>query len=53
MDCNNYARFSTRRQVLTQTCYGLGAAALHMLLGGTPANAADRPFPNFAPGLNE
>src|SRR5579862_4767868 len=49
MDCSNYARFTTRRQVLTQTCYGLGAAALHMLLGGTPANAADRPFPNFAP----
>jgi hypothetical protein len=48
MDCNNYSRFASRREFLARTCYGLGATALHALLGG-PAAAADRPFPNFAP----
>src|SRR5207237_9786107 len=28
---------------------GLGAAALHAMLGGSQATAAPRPFPNFAP----
>src|SRR5215471_3131062 len=46
--CNNYARVTSRRDLLTRAGYGLGAAALHLLMGGTKASAA-RAFPNFAP----
>src|SRR5258705_10899335 len=49
MHCGNYSRFSSRREVLARTAYGLGAAALHTLLGGSQAAAAPRLFPNFAP----
>src|SRR5579864_6786163 len=53
MDCGNYADFSSRRELLARFGYGLGAAALHALLGTGPANAAavaaPRAFPNFAP----
>src|SRR5215831_2014016 len=49
MDCGNYARFCSRRELLARAGYGVGAAALHALLGGQQAAAADRPFPNFAP----
>jgi len=49
MHCGNYSRFSSRREVLTRAAYGLGAAALHTLLGGSQAAAAPRSFPNFAP----
>jgi hypothetical protein len=49
MDCNNYSNFTSRREILAQTCYGLGATALHALLSGSAAIAAARPFPNFAP----
>lgn len=49
MECGNYSRFSSRRDVLARAVYGLGAAALHTLLGGATATAAERSFPNFAP----
>jgi hypothetical protein len=53
MDCGNYADFSSRRELLARFGYGLGAAALHGLLGAGRANAAavaaPRAFPNFAP----
>ncbi|HYI94880.1 MAG TPA: DUF1501 domain-containing protein [Bryobacteraceae bacterium] len=49
MECRNYSRFLSRREALTRTGYGLGVAALHALLGGSGARAADRAFPNFAP----
>ena len=49
MECGNYSRFSSRRQYLAQMGYGLGAAALHMLLGPSRAPAAAPAFPNFAP----
>src|SRR5271155_2498938 len=52
MDCGNYANFSSRRELLARFGYGLGAAALHSLLG-TPqvaaAPVAPHAFPNFAP----
>ena len=52
--CNNYARVTSRRELLARTGYGLGAAALHMLLGGAAASAATPSdgapgFPNFTP----
>ncbi|MEP6537514.1 MAG: DUF1501 domain-containing protein [Bryobacteraceae bacterium] len=49
MHCGNYSRFASRRDVLARTAYGIGAAALHALLGGSQAAAAPRLFPNFAP----
>ncbi len=49
MECGKYSRFLSRREALSRTGYGLGAAALHALLGGANAAPADRPFPNFAP----
>jgi Protein of unknown function (DUF1501) len=49
MECGNYADFSSRRELLARFGYGLGAAALHTLLGASGAAAAPRAFPNFAP----
>src|SRR5260370_42446953 len=49
MECGNYSRFSSRREMLARAGYGLGAAALHGLLGVSDAVAAPRAFPNFAP----
>src|SRR4051812_47556677 len=49
MECCQYSRFSSRRQLLAGVGYGLGAAALHSLLGPSGALAAAPPFPNFAP----
>ena len=49
MECGNYSRFCSRREALANTAYGLGVAALHALLGGREAFAADQQFPNFAP----
>lgn len=50
MECTRYASFSSRREMLARTVYGLGAAALHALLGKTAAAAdSSQPFPNFAP----
>jgi hypothetical protein len=49
MECGNYSRFFSRRELLARAGYGLGAAALHALLGGPEASAAAGPFPNFAP----
>ena len=49
MECGNYSRFSSRRELLARAAYGLGAAALGTLLGKPEAAAATRPFPNFAP----
>jgi hypothetical protein len=48
-ECRNYARFSSRREFLARSAYGIGAAALHALLGGSNATAAERAFPNFPP----
>jgi hypothetical protein len=47
MECGNYARFSSRREMLARFGYGLGLAAFGSLVG--KANAAPRPFPNFPP----
>ncbi len=52
MECANYTRFRSRRELLARTGYGLGAAALHALLGAPSASADSRPFPNFAPRAN-
>src|SRR5277367_6486119 len=49
MECRNFSHFTTRRELLAQSCYGLGVTALHALLGGSKASAAERAFPNFAP----
>ena len=49
MDCNRYSHYLSRRELLSRTCYGLGATALSALLGASPATAAERAFPNFAP----
>jgi hypothetical protein len=49
MGCRNFSNFTSRREFLTRTCYGLGAGALHALLGGSTAAAATGSFPNFAP----
>jgi hypothetical protein len=49
MECGNYSRFSSRREILAQSGYGLGIAALHALLGGSKAFAATPSFPNFPP----
>ena len=42
MHCNQYSRFTSRRELLMRTGFGLGAAALQAL-------GAERSFPNFAP----
>jgi hypothetical protein len=52
MECGNYSRFFSRRELLARAGYGLGAAALHTLLGAPAASADSRPFPNFAPRAN-
>jgi hypothetical protein len=53
MECRNYTRVTSRRDLLARAGYGLGAAALHSLLGGSRAvaePAAERTvFPNFTP----
>lgn len=49
MDCGNYSRFSSRRDFLARTGYGLGAAALSTLFGSKATAATDRAFPNFPP----
>jgi hypothetical protein len=50
MDCNRYSKYVSRRELLSRTCYGLGATALGSLLGGaSQAATAEREFPNFAP----
>ena len=42
MSCNQYSRFTSRRELLVKTGFGIGAAALQAL-------GAERAFPNFAP----
>jgi hypothetical protein len=49
MECRNYSRYTSRRDFLARSAYGLGAAALYSLLGDSNVQAADREFPNFAP----
>jgi hypothetical protein len=49
MECGKYSHLSSRREMLSGTGYGLGAAALHVLLGRSAAVAAPRSFPNFTP----
>src|SRR6266508_6557491 len=49
MDCGKYLNFTSRRELLVRAGYGLGAAALHMLLGAPRLSAAETSFPNFAP----
>ncbi|HWD98146.1 MAG TPA: DUF1501 domain-containing protein [Bryobacteraceae bacterium] len=49
MECRNYSRFGSRRDFLARSGYGLGAAALYSLLGGSDAKAAEGHFPNFPP----
>jgi hypothetical protein len=49
MECGNYSRFSSRREILARSGYGLGIAALHTLLGGSKTAAATPSFPNFPP----
>src|SRR5215472_4492585 len=49
MECRNFSCYSSRRDFLARTGYGLGAAALSALLGGDSASAAETTFPNFAP----
>jgi hypothetical protein len=52
MECRNYERATSRRELLSRAGYGLGAAALHSLLGvASAAGPADSPgpFPNFKP----
>ena len=55
MECGKYAEFSSRRELLSRFSYGLGAAALHALLGASAAVAAAptprAAFPNFAPRI--
>ncbi len=48
MECGKCSSYMTRREMLARAGYGLGAAALHGLLGGA-AVAATREFPNFKP----
>src|SRR4051812_4395320 len=49
MECENYINFSSRRDLLARFGYGLGAAALHGLLGASKAVAGPgaNGFPNF------
>ncbi len=49
MERKSYSCCISRREALSRTGYGLGVAALHALLSGSNARAADRQFPNFAP----
>lgn len=50
MECFNYSRHTSRRDLLARAGYGLGGAALHALSGGR-AHAAETTtsFPNFQP----
>src|SRR5947209_19191945 len=53
MECRNTRTVTSRRDLLARAGYGIGAAALHALLGGAKANAEPAgeagAFPNFAP----
>src|SRR5512133_2321852 len=49
MECVNYARFSSRREMVSSAGYGLGAIASNALLGRPAACADAKAFPNFAP----
>src|SRR6516162_7219314 len=49
MECGKYSNITSRRDLLARAGYGIGAAALHALLGGRCAAAAETTFPNFAP----
>ncbi len=49
MECGKYSTFTSRREMLARTAYGLGTAALLTLLGPGRASADDETFPNFAP----
>jgi hypothetical protein len=51
MECQDYVKFSSRRELLARFGYGIGAAALHSLLGGSKAIAGPglSGFPNFKP----
>src|SRR5215831_8506705 len=48
-DCGNFANFSSRRDMLARFGCGLGAAALHSLLGASLASAESKEFADFAP----
>ena len=41
MECRNYSRYTSRRDFLARSAYGLGAAALYSLLGDSNVQAAD------------
>ena len=47
MTCSRFTPFSSRRDLLVRSGYGLGAACLHML--GASEAPAKPAFPNFAP----
>jgi hypothetical protein len=49
MECGKYSNFTSRRELLARAGYGIGAAALQVLLGSRCATAAETTFPNFAP----
>ncbi len=51
MDCHRYASIGSRRDFLSRTGLGLGAAALSQLMGGSIASAAGGlpGLPHFAP----
>ncbi len=49
MECGKCSNYTSRRQMLARMGYGLGAAALHTLLGSPQAIAAEGGFPNFPP----
>ena len=49
MECGKSSNFTSRRDLLARAGYGIGAAALHALLGGQCVAAAETKFPNFAP----
>ncbi len=49
MHCQQFDTSLSRRDFLTRTGFGAGAAALHHLLGASTATAATPQFPNFAP----
>src|SRR5436190_16952516 len=49
MECGKCSNFTSRRDLLARAGYGIGAAALHALLGGQCAAGAETTFPNVAP----
>ena len=51
MECQDYVKFTSRRDLLARFGYGIGAAALHTLLGASTATAGPglSGFPNFPP----